>query len=74
MSEYKIVSVRTEKIFKRVSLCSTIISILLIFISLYLKWWIVFGVAIVLLIIVALAITIYEKFSLHRLKNNFKIQ
>ena len=33
-----------------------------------------FGVAIVLLIIVALAITIYENFSLHRLKNNFKIQ
>lgn len=62
MSEYKIVSVRTEKIFKRVSLCLTIISILLIFISLYLKWWIVFGVAIVLLIVVALAITIYEKF------------
>lgn len=62
MSEYNIVSERTEKIFKRVTLSLSIISILLIFISLYMKWWILFGVAIALLIIVALSITIYDKF------------
>ena len=47
-------------------------SILLIILSLYLKWWILFGVSIALLIIVAIALSIYENILRRVLKNNFK--
>ena len=43
-------------------------SILLIILSLYLKWWILFGVSIALLILVAIALSIYEKYFTTRIE------
>ena len=68
MADYKVVSHRTEKIFKITSIITTVMSILLIILSLYLKWWILFGVSIALLIIVAIALSIYEKYFTTRIE------
>lgn len=60
--EYKVISKQLEQQLKILIISMTIISITLMIVSLYLKWWIVFGIAIAILFVVAIAIIIYEKY------------
>ena len=58
--DYKVISQQRERQFKILMISMTIISIILMIVSLYLKWWIVFGIAIAMLFVVAVALIIYE--------------
>ncbi len=60
--DYKVISQQRERQFKILMISMTIISIILMIVSLYLKWWIVFGIAIAMLFVVAVALIIYEKY------------
>lgn len=60
--DYKVISQQRERQFKILMISMTIISIILMIVSLYLKWWIVFGIAIAILFVVAVALIIYEKY------------
>lgn len=60
--DYKVISQQRERQFKILMISMTIISIILMIVSLYLKWWIVFGIAIAMLFVVAVALIFYEKY------------
>ncbi len=60
--DYKVISQQCERQFKILMISMAIISIILMIVSLYLKWWIVFGIAIAMLFVVAVALIIYEKY------------
>lgn len=60
--EYKVISETKERQLKVIAIIITTISIIAMIISLYLKWWIVFGVAVGLLLIVAIGLIIYDKY------------
>ncbi|WP_390896408.1 DUF4181 domain-containing protein [Staphylococcus pasteuri] len=60
--EYKVISEKLERQLKIVAIIVTIISIIAMIISLYLKWWIVFGITVGLLLLVAIGLIIYDKY------------
>lgn len=60
--EYKVISEKLERQLKIVAIIVTIISIIAMIISLYLKWWIVFGIDVGLLLLVAIGLIIYDKY------------
>lgn len=56
------ISQQRERQFKILMISMTTISIILMMVSLYLKWWVAFGIAIAMLFVVAVALIIYEKY------------
>lgn len=60
--DYKVISKQREQQLKILIISMTIISIILMMVSLYLKWWVAFGIAIAILFVVAVALIIYEKY------------
>lgn len=60
--EYKVISEKLERQLKILAIIVTIISIIAMITALYLKWWIVFGVAVGLLLLVAIGLIIYDKY------------
>ncbi|MGC9651307.1 hypothetical protein ACO2FJ_01365 [Staphylococcus warneri] len=60
--DYKVISQQRERQFKILMISMTTISIILMMVSLYLKWWVAFGIAIAMLFVVAVALIIYEKY------------
>lgn len=60
--DYKVISKQREQQLKILMISMTIISIILMMVSLYLKWWVAFGIAIAILFVVAVALIIYEKY------------
>ena len=60
--EYKVISENLERQLKILAIIVTTISIIAMITALYLKWWIVFGVAVGLLLLVAIGLIIYDKY------------